>query len=139
MTSAKEKNTSTLNRFFQSIASGNKAQLQDCFAPNAKWHFPQSFHGKPHDEPSTAQGIAELLTGATTDFYDPTTIKSTPGFTIVDDYHAAYQFRMACTAANGKSYDNLYVFSFRFEDGLIAEGWEHLDSLYFENTVHHAS
>lgn len=117
------------------MANDDLSAMEACFQPHACWHFPQSFHGRPHQEPATAKGIVALLTGATDGFYDPSTIRSTPDFVVVDENCAAYQFRMACTAANGKAYDNQYVFSFRFEDGLIVEGWEHLDSLYFEQTV----
>ena len=135
MISAKEKNQATLNRFFQAMASNDTDAMESCFATDACWHFPQSFHGRPHQEPRSATAIVALLTGATDAFYDPATIRSTPQFVVVDEHCAAYQFRMACTAANGKPYDNQYVFSFRFEDGLIVEGWEHLDSLYFEQVV----
>jgi len=132
----KEQNQATLNHYFKAMASRDKDALKACFADNAQWHFPQTFHGRPHQEASNADEIVVLLTGALSDFYQPETLRSTPHFVIVDEEHAAYQFRMRCTAANGKPYDNLYVFTFRFKDGLIAEGWEHLDSLYFEQIVH---
>ena len=135
MITAKEKNQATLNNFFKAMGKGDKAAMQACFTDDACWRIPQSFRGNPHEDPTSAKAVVDLLTGATSDFYRPETIRSTPLFVVVDEQHACYQFRMACTAANGKAYDNLYVFSFRFEDGLIAEGWEHLDTLYFERTV----
>ena len=103
MISAKEKNQATLNQFFQAMATGDTAAMEACFQPHAHWHFPQSFHGRPHQEPTTAQAIVALLTGATDDFYDPSTIRLTPDFVVVDENCAAYQFRMACTAANGNA------------------------------------
>ena len=133
--SRKENNQATLNRFFASMASGDAAAMRACFKEDAKWHFPKTFHGRPHQEPVDAEGIVNLLLGGSSAFYKSETIEATPHFVVVDEQHAAYQFRMQCTAANSKAYDNLYVFSFKSEDALIVEGWEHLDSLYFEQTV----
>lgn len=33
-------------------------------------------------------------------------------------------------AASGEPYENVYVYFFRFQDGKIAEMWEHLDTAY---------
>jgi ketosteroid isomerase-like protein len=52
-------------------------------------------------------------------------------FVVADEHVGAAQVQLSTQlAASGEPYDNVYVYFFRFEDGKIAEMWEHLDTAY---------
>ena len=133
---AVDQNRGLVGLFFKALRKGDKKGLRSVFSPDAVWHVPQS---GGIEDPSGVEAIIDLLTGAPFEFYRPETAKFHVDFLIVDDQHAALQFRMTCTTARDTAYDNLYVFSYRFADGVIAEGWEHTDTAYWQATVRGAS
>ena len=49
---------------------------------------------------------------------------------VVEDDHAAAQFRMTARTVAGVDYDNQYAFFFRCSNGRIAEIWENVDTGY---------
>jgi ketosteroid isomerase-like protein len=52
-------------------------------------------------------------------------------FVVADEDVGAAQVHLSTRlAASGEPYENVYVYFFRFEDGKIAEMWEHLDTAY---------
>ncbi|MFC2027716.1 nuclear transport factor 2 family protein [Chloroflexota bacterium] len=132
---ANQRNQETFNRFMESLLTQDKAAMQACFKASANWHLPKSCHGKPHQDATSAEGIVAILTSPPDKIYQPETIEITPEVLVVGEQSAAFQFRNTCMAANGKSYDNRYVMVFNFEDGLISEVWEHLDTLYLDQVV----
>ena len=132
---AEQRNQETFNRFMESLLTKDLAAMQACFKANAHWHLPKSCHGKPYQDPISAEGIVAMLTDSPDKIYQPETIEVIPEVLVVGEQNAAFQFRNTCTAANGKSYDNRYVMVFGFEDGLITDVWEHLDTLYLDQVV----
>ncbi len=127
-----DRNRAAVEQFLRALRRGDREELSDCLQADAVWNIPRS-GGRP--SPRGAEEIVALLTEAPGDFYRPETIRMEPDFLVVDEKHAALQFRMRCTTASGLPYDNIYVFSFRFVDGRIAEGWEHTDTAYWQRTV----
>jgi ketosteroid isomerase-like protein len=127
-----EQNGKLVAKFFKALQRGDRAQLLELFQQEAVWNTP------PSSELKTAYGaetISAMLTGAPQDFYKPETARIEHDFAIVDAKHAAVQFRMRCVTSRDTPYDNRYVFTFRFVDGRIAEGWEHLDMAYWKASV----
>jgi ketosteroid isomerase-like protein len=52
-------------------------------------------------------------------------------FLLADENIGAAQVHLSTRlAASGDPYENVYVYFFRFQDGKIAEMWEHLDTAY---------
>jgi ketosteroid isomerase-like protein len=52
-------------------------------------------------------------------------------FLVADENVGAAQVHLSTRlATSGEPYDNVYVYFFRFQDGKIAELWEHLDTAY---------
>lgn len=135
MMSHREKNQQTAERFLATMNSGDKTAMLSCLKPDVIWHIPASQVGKPFYGPTSAQALVDLFAGGAAEFYDVSTMKITPNFLLVGDQNAVFQFHMAGTALNGNSYENIYVLTFRFEDGLIAEGWESFDTLNFHRVV----
>jgi ketosteroid isomerase-like protein len=127
-----ERNTAAVGSFFKALKSGNAEGLRAILLPDAVWNVPKS---GGIDSPRGADAVVALLTGAPHDFYRPETARFEMGFLVADAKSAALQFRMRCTTARDTPYDNLYVFTFRFDDGRIAEGWEHTDTAYWQSAV----
>jgi ketosteroid isomerase-like protein len=52
-------------------------------------------------------------------------------YVVADGEVGAAQVHLSTTlAASGTPYENTYAYIFRFENGKIAEIWEHLDTAY---------
>ena len=130
-------NKSLLESFVKALTSGNKEGVGACFKDKALWHIPPYYvtYGGREDVVGR-EGIVELLCGLQFEFYKPETIRIDTHFIIADETHGAFQFTNTCKTARGGDYFNIYVFTFRFDDGLIAEVWEHLDSAQFNAQIH---
>jgi ketosteroid isomerase-like protein len=127
-----DRNRATVDEFFRALRRGDKGGLRAVFEPDAVWNVPQ-YERTP--SPRGAEDIIALLTGAPLEYYRPETASFEFAFLVVDEHHAAVQFRMRCTTSRNTPYDNLYAFTFRFVDGRIAEGWEHTDTAYWVSAV----
>lgn len=121
-----------IGSFFKALRRGDHDGLRSVFSADAQWHVPRS---GGIEDPRGVDNVIELLTGAPQEFYRPETASFEFNFMIVENNHAAVQFRMKCTTARGTDYDNLYVFAFQFADGRIVEGWEHTDTAYWQAKV----
>ena len=132
-----KKNKKLLESFVKAITRGNKEGIRACFKDNAQWHIPPYYvtYGGRADVVGR-EGIVGLLCAGPTEFYKPETIKLGTHFIIADEAYGAYQFTNTCKTAKGGDYYNINVFAFRFEDGLIAEVWEHIDSAFFNAQIH---
>ena len=131
------KNRSLLESFVKALTRGNKEGIGACFKDNAYWHIPPYYvtYGGREDVVGR-EGIVGMLGGLQFEFYKPETINIDTHFIIADETHGAFQFTNTCKTASGGDYFNIYVFTFRFDDGLIAEVWEHLDSAFFNAQIH---
>ena len=126
-----------LKSFVKALTSGDREGVRACFKDDAVWHVPPyyvKFDGRM--DAVGKEGIIEILFATPAEFYKPDTIKINIHFIITDEGYGAFQFTNTCKTASGGDYFNIYVFTVRFEDGLIAEVWEHLDSAYFNAQVH---
>jgi ketosteroid isomerase-like protein len=133
----------------ETLVSGSNAQLiKDHFAakarfdkeailgqltPDARWWVPVSgaqrgIAARPIESGAT---IADILTATlSTQLYSKERTW-TVEYVVADDEVGAAQVHLSTTlAASGTPYDNTYAYIFRFEDGKIAEIWEHLDTAY---------
>jgi ketosteroid isomerase-like protein len=131
------KHRGLLEDFVKALTSGDRNGVRACFKEDAVWHIPPyyvKFDGR-RDSVGREEVVA-LLFASPAEFYKPETIKIDIHFMIADEKYGAYQFTNTCKTAKGEDYFNIYVFSFRFEDGLIAEVWEHIDSAYFNAQIH---
>ena len=80
--------------------------------------------------------MVDLFTRSPGRFYRPQTVRLERHFLVADERFGAIQFVNRAKTVDGKDYENLYVFTFRLEAGRIAEGWEHLDSAWFNHVLH---
>jgi len=136
-TAFSEKNRSVMKKFVNALTSGKRDGVRACFKEDALWHVPPyyvKFDGRK--DAVGKEDIIEILFASPAEFYKPETIRIDTHFMIAEETYGAFQFTNTCKTATGGDYFNIYVFTFRFDDGLIAEVWEHLDSALFNAQVH---
>lgn len=56
--------------------------------------------------------------------------RATLGNLLVDDHHGVAEWRLQATLIDGREYDQYYCWLFDFEDGLIVEVREYIDTAY---------
>lgn len=76
------------------------------------------------------EGLKRLLQIDGQVYKDPENIKTTTHFCIAEGDWVAMQSETAATTLRDEPYLNYYVFTFRIQDGKVAEVWQHVDTLY---------
>jgi ketosteroid isomerase-like protein len=96
---------------------------------DVRWWAPRSAEEQAHIPRPLAgrEKVARLLAGAPQMFSE---MQWTVERTFADDDHVVALAHMTGRTTAGHDYDNDYVFVYRFEDGRIAEVWEHVDMAY---------
>jgi ketosteroid isomerase-like protein len=126
-------NAALIEHFWQALTRGRRDELEAVFAEDATWHFPPLYRATRGIEDARGRDeVVAVFTSTPDRFYRRGTPRLERQFMLVDEAHAAIQFEMRATTIHGGDYFNRYVFSFRIAGGRIAEGWEHLDSAYFD-------
>jgi ketosteroid isomerase-like protein len=119
-----------IRAFLEAMASRDREVLDGILAEDVLWHTPPStmpqFQG-PHR--GRAAAIA-LVVDAGGSLFVAGSQRVTVAVLVVEDDHAAAQFRMTARTVAGVDYDNQYAFFFRCSNGRIAEIWENVDTGY---------
>lgn len=132
-----EQHKQLLEEFWKGLTRGDREALGATLADDVVWHIPP-YYVRLRGE-CDARGRADLVRlflDHSADFYQPRTVRLQRIFLIADEQFGAIQFINRCKTVTNVDYDNLYVFAFRFDAGRIAEGWEHLDSAWFNHIIH---
>jgi ketosteroid isomerase-like protein len=130
-------NKELLERFWKALTGGDREGLGAAFAEDAVWHVPPYYIRLSGEEDARGRdAVVKLFTQHSADFYQLRTMRMERIFLIADEQFGAIQFTNRAKTVKDKDYDNIYVFAFRFDAGLIVEGWEHLDSAWFNHIIH---
>jgi ketosteroid isomerase-like protein len=116
--------------FVEALIAGDGAGVAPVLHEDVVWRPPASTL-PTHRMKRGREVVANMIKGGENSPYVTETKTPEIQFVIADDHVAAAQFRMKATLRNGNAYDNRYCLFFRMRDGLIVEGWEHVDSAYF--------
>ncbi len=127
-----EKHVSLLKSFVEAHSNHDQDGIRNCLKDNVVWHTPPSFGmgdiiGK--------ESVIDLMFATAAEYYKMETMKFDVRFILVDETYGAIQLTMTCQTVSGGDYSNIYVLTFRFEDGLIAEAWENMDTLKLTNSL----
>lgn len=124
-----EQNRLLLERFWTAMRGADREGLRAVIAADAVWRPPlyaMRVEGYPPRE--GVESICDMLIGGGASSYKKETLRIERVLTVADDVHGAIQFSVEGVAQSGNDYNNVYVMTFRFQDGLIAEAWEHMDT-----------
>ena len=126
-----------LEGFWKALTRGDRTGLAAAFAADGVWHIPPYYTRLSGEADARGRdAVVKLLTGDPARFYQVRTVQLDRIFLIADEQFGAIQFINRAKTVKDADYDNLYVFTFRFDAGRIAEGWEHLDSAWFNHVIH---
>jgi ketosteroid isomerase-like protein len=81
------------------------------------------------------EAVVDALANAGRKFFDMASLKVQVRWIAADGDKVIVRQRMQATAANGRPYDNEYVWVYECRDGRIARIEEHVDSLRFKEIV----
>jgi ketosteroid isomerase-like protein len=110
----------------------DRAALESQFTADARWWPPLSGAQRGLAERPIVGGptLAEMMTTLSLKLYERERSWKIE-FLVADEHLGAAQVHLSARlAASGEPYENLYVYFLRFEQGKIAELWEHLDTAY---------
>jgi ketosteroid isomerase-like protein len=110
----------------------DRAALEAQFTADAKWWPPLSGAQRGLAERPIVGGLtlAEMMATLSLKLYERERSWKIE-FLVADENLGAAQVQLSTRlATSGEPYENVYVYFFRFEQGKIAELWEHLDTAY---------
>jgi ketosteroid isomerase-like protein len=110
----------------------DRAALEAQFTADAKWWPPLSGAQRGLAERPIVGGptLAEMMATLSLKLYERERSWKIE-FLVADEHLGAAQVQLSTRlAASGEPYENAYVYFFRFQQGKIAEIWEHLDTAY---------
>lgn len=135
-----EQNRALLERFWTAMRSGDREGLRAVLAPDAVWRPPlYSMRVEGYAAREGVESICDMLIGGGGQSYERETLKIERMLSVADDVHGAIQFTVDGKARSGNDYNNVYVTTFRFEGGVIAEAWEHMDTAIWLQAVRGAA
>lgn len=127
--STAEDNRALLDRLWTAMRAEDRDGLRAVLAKDAVWRPP--LYAMRIDGYAAREGvesICDMLIRGGNASYKKETLKVERTLTVADDQHGAIQFTVDGQAQSGNDYNNVYVITFRFQDGLVAEAWEHMDT-----------
>lgn len=110
----------------------DRAALEAQFTADAKWWPPLSGAQRGLAERPIVGGptLAEMMATLSLKLYERERSWKIE-FLVADEHLGAAQVQLSTRlATSGEPYENVYVYFFRFQQGKIAEIWEHLDTAY---------
>ena len=118
--------------YFAAQESGDPEAVRALLAEDLEWIPPQSASFKPTR--GRDQVLASMAEGGAR-FFDTATMVNSVRKIVAEGDTVVVLSNMQCKAANGRDYDNQYVWVYVCENGRIARMEEHVDSLRFQRIV----
>jgi ketosteroid isomerase-like protein len=115
--------------FFAAIPNRDLGTLRGLLRPSAVWWIPVSASSLGVERPLVGrENIVALLGGVP--LFRAETMRRRFDHLVAEGNLVACHHTLTALTARGAPYENEYLHLFRFEEGTIAEVWEHLDTAY---------
>ena len=111
---------------------GDGEAMASFLAEDVEWRPPK---GIPIGEPSGRDAVMQKMAEAGARFFDLSTMQVEIKWIIAEGETVVIRQAATAKAANGKDYQNEYVWVYIVRDGRIAEIEEHVDSKRFADIV----
>ena len=123
-------NKQMAQRFFDGIFHADSAALLEIVSPDLVWAVPQSAVPPYAGVHRGAGRIVEMMLDSVRRTFLPGTVRHHVLLCVAEGDTVVAETNMKARQADGREYDNHYVFIFEFENGLISEIREHVDTAY---------
>lgn len=117
-------------RFLRATREADREELLRLFDPDVRWSVPQGAippYGGTHQG---AEHIADMMLASVGGAFVPGSMSHRVLLTLSDDRHVMMELNLRARTADGREYDNFYVFVFEIRDGRITQFREHVDTRY---------
>jgi ketosteroid isomerase-like protein len=116
--------------FFSAMVAQDRDGLSNCFADDIVLWVPKTAAAH-NPRPAVGRDAAvKIFIGGGEQRIRAGSAEWTHEHTIAVGDLVAVHSTLRCVTTAGRDYENHYFWLFRFENGRIAEIWEHLDTLY---------
>lgn len=119
-----------VRRFFAGISNADRQALLRIVTPELVWVVPQSAVPPYAGRHCGADDVVGMMLDAIRETFLPGTVRHHLLLCVEDDDVVVAETNMKAKQADGREYNNFYVFIFEFEDNRIAEVREHVDTAY---------
>jgi ketosteroid isomerase-like protein len=123
-------NVAAAERFFAAITAADSATMLALLDPQVEWLVPKTAAPPYGGRHRGAQKIVDMMLQSVKATFLPGTVIHNVLMWMSDDTRVIAETNMTARQANGREYNNFYVFIFEFRDGLITEIREHVDTAY---------
>ena len=111
---------------------GDGARIAELLADDVVWRMPAS---SDLGEPTSRAEVLQMMAEVGPRFFDLSTMKVEIKWIVAEGDKVIVRQRSQAKAANGRDYDNEYVWVYICRDGQIAEIEEHVDTKKFSEIV----
>ena len=111
---------------------GDGARIAELLADDVVWRMPAS---SDLGEPTSRAEVLQVMAEVGPRFFDLSTMKVKIKWIVAEGDKVIVRQRSQAKAANGRDYDNEYVWVYICRDGQIAEIEEHVDTKKFSEIV----
>ena len=118
--------------FLMAQGRGDTAMMLELLGEDVEWAPPRSV---ALDIERGPKGVTDALRSMGEKFFDMSTLKVEVRWIVAEGDKVVIRQRIEATAANGRPYDNEYVWTYECRDGRIVRIEEHVDSLRFQEIV----
>jgi ketosteroid isomerase-like protein len=116
--------------FFEAIFTADRATLLRVMHPDVIWQVPQSAVPPFAGRHQGAEKIADMMLQSVSATFLPRTVRHRILMSMADERRVIAETNMTAQQANGREYNNFYIFIFECAEGRIREIREHVDTAY---------
>lgn len=117
--------------FLDALGEHDEDAMKPLVSSDVRWWPPPSVASRANlDRPIVGWSAVPWLGGGATRAFRPGTTKLTYHHVLEDGDLVSVHMTRESVGSNGRPYENEYNWLLRFEDGLIAEVWEVLDTAH---------
>jgi uncharacterized protein len=118
----------SVRQFVQALGRGDRDSLRAIVGSDIRWWVPASVEARGLRRPLVGWDAIPWLGGLASSAFRPGTTRWTFHHLVEEGDLVAVHMNREAIGVNGHPYNNEYHWLFRFEDGLIVELWEILDT-----------
>jgi ketosteroid isomerase-like protein len=119
-----------VRRFLDALGRNDRQALRPIVGDNVRWWVQPSVEARGLSRPLMGWEAVPWLGGGGSTAFRPGTTHWTIHHVLEEGDLVAVHMNRQAVGANGRPYDNEYHWLFRFEEDLIVEVWEILDTAY---------